>query len=222
MKSLLLIAFTFAIGFAIAQPRVVTFESDEGSREDQSGYEMNVFKISLFELAAGDFPIYYERVLSNSFSAEASLGLTFGDYTASIFSDYDSPFNYNIDAKYGFSFSLALRFYPIASLEDFYISPEFKFRNFNWSRDIDQYNPYPPYENVVTQTVDETRTYLMPRINLGYITFYDNNLSFDWHIGVGMNTPTESVFNYQTLQVQSEKLNTRPRFHFGFKIGYVF
>ncbi len=223
MRALLLIVFTISSGLAFAQPRVITFESEKNSSKEGKELEKNVVKVSIFELAAGDFPIYYERVLNDYFTAEVSAGVTFGDYYGSIFSDFSSsPFDNNVDARYGYSFSAAIRFYPIAALEDFYVSPELKFRKYNWSRDIEDYNVNYPYEPIILATFDEKRSYVMPRINLGYSFFYDNNLIFDWHFGVGMNTPTETMYDYNTKTVNTNKRNTRPRIHFGLKIGYVF
>ena len=221
MKTLLIITFTLLYSLAIAQPRVVTFESEQ-NEEKGTGTEVNVLKVSLFELASGDFPFYYERVLTNKISAEVSAGVTFGDYYGSIFSNSEiSPLESSVDAKYGFSLSAGLRFYPIEALEDFYISPEFKFRKYNWSREIDYFSDS-PNGGVIYETIDESRTYAMPRITLGYSYFYDYNIIVDWHFGVGMNTPTETIFNFDEHVVLKDKQNTRPRIHFGLKIGYLF
>lgn len=220
MKTLLFVTFTALCTLAYAQPRVITFDSDQKSEED-SELEKNVVKVSLFELASGDFPIYYERVLSDRFTAEVSAGITFGDYYGSLFSSSEiSPLESSVDAKYGYSFSAAIRFYPIEALDEFYISPEFKYRKYNWDRDVEAFIDGPPY--TIQETVSENRVYVMPRITFGYTYFYDYNLSLDWHVGVGMNTPTESIYDFEVNQVIQEKQNTRPRLHLGLKIGYIF
>lgn len=221
MKSLLLISFTILCSYSYSQePRVITFESEQEASDTL--LEKNVFKVSLFELISGDFPIYYERVLSNKFSVEASIGITFGDYIGGLTSDIGvNPLENDLDSKYGFSLSAAIRFYPIEVLEDFYIAPEFKFRKYKWDRDIETSNDNPPFKTT-TRTFSESRKYAIPRITIGYAFFYDNQLSFDYHLGIGMNTPTESIYRMDEDRVTTEKLNTRPRFHIGFKIGYVF
>lgn len=224
MKILLTLGFTLIFGLTFAQPRVITFGDDEESDDTESGFENNNIKISLFELASGDFPIYYERALSEKFSAEVSAGVTFGDYFGSLFAKSEiAPSDYNVDAKYGFSLSAAVRFYPFAVFEDFYIAAEYKHRKYNWNRDIEVFTPS---GSNAQKEVAESRVYAMPRINLGYSFFYDYNLTFDYHIGVGMNTPTETIYRIQPGDNQGalteEKQNTRPRLHLGFKIGYVF
>lgn len=225
MRTLLIIAFTAFYGLTYAQPKVVAFESDDKSVETKPLKELNVLKIGVFELLSGDFPIYYERVINDHFSAEVSLGATFGDYYGSIFIDSDySPLDENVDAEYGISFSAALRFYPIQTLKQFYISPEFKFRQYNWNRDIllNPGNEWDPGYQPVYHTASETRKYVMPRITLGYTFLYEYNLIFDWHVGIGMNTPTQEMYDTNYNQVREDKLNTRPRVHFGLKIGYIF
>lgn len=235
MKTLLLSIFLVICNISFAQPRVITFDSEQ--EKDEGGLEKNVVKLSLFELASGDLPIYYERVLSDMFSVEASVGVTFGDYIGSMFSDVNSsPFDESIDAKYGYSLSAAVRFYPIAVLEEFYVSPEFKFRKYNWDREVYYAATPPTFQNPnpehAIHMASESRSYVMPRITLGYAFFYDNNLIFDWQIGIGMNTPTKTAYQtkyddqYPNISIKGDieevKQKTRPRIHLGFKIGYVF
>jgi len=219
MKKLLL-PFALLIHIVVlAQPKVITFESDQD--EYEGVIERNVFKVSLFELASGDFPIYYERVLAGKLSVEGSAGVTFGDYFGTIFSDDDiSPLSDYVDSKLGYSLSLSLRFYPIEALEEFYISPEFKFRKYNWDREVENYLDEEPF--FFTEKVSESRIYNMPRVTFGYAFFYDTNLSFYYYLGIGMNTPKESIYDTELMKVQEEKRNTRPRIHIGLKIGYVF
>lgn len=219
MKILLLFSLIAVNLYVFAQPRVITFESEQKSKD--SKIEKNVFKVSLFELASGDFPIYYERVLGKKISIEGSAGITFGDYFGGLLSDnYYSPLSENVDSKYGYSLSISFRFYPIEALEEFYIAPEFKYRKYNWDREAEFFPDYEPFYDV--RNVSESRVYNMPRISFGYAFFYDTNLSFDYYLGIGMNTPTERLFDTELLKVQEEKRNTRPRVHFGLKIGYVF
>jgi len=217
-------------GFAYAQPKVVTFESEENSTEESTYSKRNLLKVGVVELFSGDFPIYYERVLTNHISAEIGLGITFGDFYSDVVNlgggdGGSSPLNTNVDARYGVSFSAALRFYPIEILEELYISTEFKFRKFNWGRQIDEiyYDPEdidPPVE--ISENVTESRTYSMPRVTLGYSYFYEENLIIDLHVGIGMNTSVDEIFDYQSKQVIKTERPTNPRVHAGVKISYVF
>ncbi|WP_146194247.1 hypothetical protein [Brumimicrobium oceani] len=221
MKTIIIIAFTVISAIAYAQPRVITFGAENETDGVENPVEKNVIKISIFEILTGDFPIYYERALNDYFSAEISAGLTFGDYYGELFGDNAfSPSDQSVDARYGYSFSAALRFYPIQSLEDFYIAPEFKYRKYNWERQVEAFTEEAPY--VIEADAEESRVYSMPRITMGYVYYYDYNIIFDFHVGIGMNTPTEELFDNEEFRVIETKRNTKPRIHFGFKIGYIF
>ena len=195
------------------EPRVITFDSEQ-EKNSNNNSEKNIIKISLFEIISGDFPLYYERVLSDKFSLEGSVGITFGDYIGGLFLDDFSSIDNSSNSNYGFSFSASLRFYPIEILEEFYIAPEFKYRKYNWER---EYSDMSGISNLYA----ENRTYAMPRINLGYSFFYDNQLIFDYYVGIGMNNITENRYDYETNNISESKLR-RPRVHIGLKIGYVF
>mgnify|MGYP001166151166 CR=1 FL=1 len=220
MKTTILIVFTVLCGFAYSQPRVITFEAEDEA-DKNTELEKNLIKISIFEIFSGDFPIYYERALNDYFSAEVSVGLTFGDYYGNVFGSSEiSPSATNVNARYGYSFSAALRFYPIEVLGDFYIAPEFKYRKYNWDREVETFIEDEPY--VIQVDAEESRVYSMPRITLGYNYYYDYNINFDFHVGIGMNTPTEEIYDQKAFKVLETRQNTQPRIHFGFKIAYLF
>ncbi|MCC5922740.1 MAG: hypothetical protein JJT77_03045 [Crocinitomicaceae bacterium] len=204
----LILSISLTNTIAQTEPKVITFKSDDSSNPNISKetLERNVFKLSIIEILAGDFPVYYERGLNNMFSLEFGLGATFGDFmndfSSLAFFDPDS----DIGIQYGLSYSLALRFYPIDLFEEFYVATEFKSRNFRWS--------YLDHQ--------ESRRYRMPRLSLGYAYFYDNNLVFDYFLGVGLNNMSESRYDFIEDAVVRKDFNPRPRLHAGFKIGYVF
>jgi hypothetical protein len=211
----LLILFLLAVSFIIAdksfsqtEPKVITFKADDASNPNKirETLQRNVFKLSILEILAGDFPVYYERGLNDMFSMEFGVGATFGDFMNDFgslaFFDPDSE----IGIQYGLSYSLALRFYPIDLFEEFYVAAEFKSRNYRWTYFDHQ----------------ESRRYRMPRLSLGYAYFYDNNLVFDYFLGVGLNNRSELRYSFIEDAVIQKDFNPRPRLHAGFKIGYVF
>lgn len=166
-------------------------------------------KISLFEYFSGDFALYYERAMGDKFGLEMSLGVTVFDFVGSLFDD----FLYDYDEKvfqYGLSYSLSLRFYPIELFEEFYIAPEYKYRKYRWT--------YQSYYG----DFQETKKHSLPRLNIGYSYFYDNNLLFDYFFGIGMNRETKERYDDYENDIITENLNPRPRFHIGFKVGYAF
>lgn len=205
---MLLIAFCSVNLKAQNEPRVVTFKSEE-TNKDNLNSEQNILKLSILEYFSGDFALYYERAVGDMFGLEMSLGVTVFDYVGSIFDD----FLYDYDEKifqYGLSYSLSLRFYPIDLFDEFYVAPEYKFRRYKWKREY------------FSGDVEESRKLSLPRLNIGYSYFYDNNLLFDYFVGIGLNNETRERFDVNDNQVFTEELNPRPRFHVGFKIGYAF
>lgn len=221
MKALLIICFTLLITLIQAQPRVITFGEDD--TETTTQMPKNLIKLSPFEYFAGDFSIYYERVLTEKITAEVGIGMTNADlYGLVKYIDLYSPFNSFVTPKMGFSFTAAIRFYPIEVLEGVYVAPEFKYRKHNWERRTyeDLYFFDEPSDS--DELVDENRTYTIPRITFGWAVLYDNNLSFDWSIGLGMNSAKENVFNEETMMMETRKRGTNPRLNLGLKIGFAF
>lgn len=190
------------------EPRVVTFKSEESSK-DNLNLEQNILKLSVLEYFSGDFALYYERALGDMFGLEMSLGVTVFDYVGSIFDDFLFGYDEKI-FQYGLSYSLSLRFYPIDLFDEFYIAPEYKFRRYKWKREYSSGDE------------EESRKISLPRLNIGYSYFYDNNLLFDYFVGIGLNNETREWYDVNVSQVVTEDLNPRPRFHIGFKIGYAF
>ncbi|PWH81385.1 DUF3575 domain-containing protein [Brumimicrobium oceani] len=221
MRALLFICFTLILTIVQAQPRVVTF-GEEGT-EPTNPAPKNLIKLNPFEFVAGDFSIYYERILTEKLTAEVGIGMTNADlYGLVNYIDLYSPFNNFVTPKMGFSFTAAIRFYPIEALEGIYVAPEFKYRKYNWERITydDLYFFDEPYDN--EQMVEEDRTYTIPRITFGWMILYDNNLSLDWSIGLGMNTAKENIYNEETMMMEVRKRGTNPRLNLGLKIAYAF
>ena len=220
MKPLLIIIFTLTVSFAFAQPRVVSFDSQQGKPDPRK--ETNILKLNVLEYFVKDYSLYYEKELTNKLSAEVGFGVTFGDFYWNFFKNTISSPSTTMsleNEKLGYSFSAAIRFYPVQALEKAYIAPEFKFREYNWDVTVMDYS------NSVNGTllkVDESRTYIIPRLTFGYVIFLFNNLSLDFNLGFGINLPKETTYNHDTYRLEKVTLKSRPRIHSGFKIGYVF
>lgn len=207
---LLLLATLSLYSRAQNEPRVITFKNEESIHQQEFKSTFNILKINIVEFIPGDFSLYYERGFGEMIGFEMGLGTTIYDYVSSFLNDHD-VYNSNIRFSYGLSYSFALRFYPIDLFEEFYIAPEYKFRKYNWERD---------YSNGTT--ANEMRKLSLPRINLGYAFFYDNNLLFDYFFGIGFANETRETYESSAGQVVKADMNPRPRFHMGIKIGYAF
>ncbi|WP_146194248.1 hypothetical protein [Brumimicrobium oceani] len=217
MKSILFIIFTLVVTLAQAQPRVVTFDSEQ--EESLPKEESNVIKFNLLELmSSGDYSLYYEKALLNVLSAEIGLGITSGDNWGDFGSD-TYFYNSKEENKIGFSFAAALRFYPSELFEDFYVSAEYKFRKYRWDREVMEFTSN--YSAVIS-SIDESRRHSIARLNFGYILFLTNQLSLDSHFGLGINMVQEIYYNNQSFILDEKKSGVKPRVNLGLKIGYLF
>jgi len=216
MRTLIILCFTFFVSISFAQPRVVTFGNEEENSINQSTRQ-NALKLNIFEFISGDFSLYYERKLHEKISVEAGLGMTYVDiYGLIAYADILSPFDILIQPRMGFSYKISGRFYPIETFERVYVSPELKFRKYVWDRQI--YQDFSPTQT----TVSEERTYFIPRLSIGYAVSYNNNLYFDWTLGIGINSVSEIRYENETLELNHIVRNSRPRLHLGLKVGYIF
>ncbi|MEM9050537.1 MAG: hypothetical protein AAGC47_00665 [Bacteroidota bacterium] len=71
----------------------------------------NALKIDPVQILFGDFRLYYERRITNHFSAEIGAGITRRNYTSGWFDDDLDNLGDNIDIKTGASFSFSVRRY---------------------------------------------------------------------------------------------------------------
>ena len=214
MKTILFFFLTLSTSIIFAQPRVITFGSNQD--ETESIDEIHSLKLHTLEFISADYSLYYELALTHKISTEVSIGMTFGDDWGNEASDhfYNSMY---VDPKLGYSFSVAIRFYPIEVFEEIYIAPEYKFRSYGWDNHGTLSGNLP-----VVDKQEETRTYSMPRIAFGYITYLFNNVTIDTHLGFGLNTKKERMYDQTIEEHQNYTIGPKPRIHGGFKIAYVF
>ena len=216
MKLLISISFILLFSIVQAQPRIISFDSEQ--EEAKPKEETNVIKLHPLEFLSNDYSLYYEKALLNILSAEIGLGFTYGDYWGEFSSDKDYYLSKS-DNKLGFSFAGSLRFYPFELFEDFYIAAEYKFRKYNWEREVEEYISI---NSIVTKQVDESRIHSMPRLTLGYVFYLTDQFSLDLHLGIGVNTIKEKFYNNTKSVVEEVYPGAKPRMNGGIKIGYLF
>ena len=229
MKQIYLTAlFLIIINSVFCQdgPKVVVF--NQSSSEEPLRTPPNLFKVSLFEILAGDISLYYERVLSERLSAEVGLGMTIDDYFAGIFSNsiYDDfYFDDDRTALMGYSFGLGLRYYPYSASDEFYFAPEFKYRYYHSEVNY-------PYTNNMGQvdyfTDENSKDFMNFRISVGYVYFFDDNIFVDYFAGIGVAkfkyTYYSSVYDPNTdsfdyTQITDGRIS--PRLTLGLKFGFA-
>jgi hypothetical protein len=202
------------------EPVIIDFSINaDGEVESSMSMDSATQSIGLTptEFIFGDFSLYYERVLSGRFTASIGIGVTRNDnFGGLIFGEDVTWANSDIENRIGPSFSLAFRFYTKKAFKGFYIGTELKYRSYTW---------YNTLLTVLTDELDQ-RSYIMPRLNLGYSILTRHKLCFDFFVGIGMahlsrheivrlGTPYEPNYTVENW--------TRfyPRINLGFKLAYA-
>lgn len=161
--------------------------------QEESGYRKFAVKFSPTQLAAGEFNFSYEQRLARLISMELEIGPTISQFGLNFGNqklwqgdlglwDFE-PISSNASAAAGFHVSLAPRFYPSSDenqMKGLYLSPVFKFRQYNYSNNGDSY------------MLDNARSSINQfifRFNMG-LQFWpgDGNFSIDMFFGLGLGT----------------------------------
>jgi len=213
-------------------PKVVVFNSPKQERVQTD--IKNVLKFSVLEAFSGDFSFYYERILSEKTSAEIGIGLTLSDYITSLYNSDINVFDNSYEALFGGSFSLGFRYYPLFASEEFYVSPEFKFKNYNNNRSYQTTTTTATGILIsTTETGKEKRSISVGRITFGYHYLVEHNIFLDFYGGFGIARVSQTNFQYVSDIdpitgaviggydfLSSSRL--APRIHIGLKIGIAF
>ncbi|MBI3134617.1 MAG: DUF3575 domain-containing protein [Bacteroidetes bacterium] len=219
MKKMLLAGFFFLTLASFAQdgPKVVVFNSSE-SKEPEYWSKYNLVKFNVFEAFAGDFGLYYERILNKNFSAEIGLGTTLSNYASMIWNDNFVINDESVEPLMGFSMLLGGRYYPFRAADEFYVAPEFKFKYYHNNK---------LYTDLMgmDQQLEESTKIGMGRLTFGYVYFFDDNIFVDYSAGFGIGKITTNSLDYDTTTGEPyahEKSTMAPRFHMGLKVGVAF
>lgn len=214
-------------------PKVVVFNSPQQERVQQDDSK-NILKFSVLEAFSGDFSFYYERVLTENISAEIGVGITLSDYITSLYNNDINVFDNSYEALFGQSLSLGLRYYPLFASEEFYVSPEFKFKVYNNNRTYETSSLSPTGITINSSiTGKEKRAISVGRITFGYHYLVEHNIFLDFYGGFGIAKISETNFNYvsEINPVTGENIGAydyiegsrlAPRIHLGLKVGIAF
>jgi hypothetical protein len=222
-------------------------EADKGQSEDvqvfdktddyeyfekkSSNNPKNIFKINPFDALDGSFPLFFERVLTNKFSAEIGIGVTttsesFTSIRKELFgSDFYEGFH---QGQTGTFLKLGVRYYAGKNddaPEGSYLALEYQTKNF-------QFDAYPyikdgsnfyraatgPYQDTKVTNTD------LIRVIFGYQSDNSSNFCWDPYIGIAMRKRTfdgwyEDESGKPILGSISE---TKPIFLIGAKLGIRF
>ena len=218
---LLLVLLITLSAFTQDEPKVVVFNSSKSTREATDF--KNLIKFGMLEPFSGSFSLYYERVLTDKFSAEIGLGLTIKDYLSIAFNDIGNLFSETSDeARLGPSFALGLRYYPSYIPEDFYVAAEFRYKRYLNDR---SYN-----DGVGDLIMTETNSSAIGRITFGYQFKVLENVFWDFYGGFGIGKVKQSTLDIENVYdpatgeyynvYSTEKYEgLKPKLHIGIKLG---
>jgi len=224
MKKMFFAGILFLSFNAVAQdgPKVVVFNSTT-SEQNEPGYwaKDNLIKFNIIEAFAGDFSFYYERLLTENFSAEIGMGPTVSNFVSSLWSGNNPSTDDTYEALMGYSFLLGARYYPYRAADEFYVAPEFKYRMYHNNRS---------YTDLLGEdrSMEESSKTALGRLTFGYVYFFDDNIFVDLSAGFGIGKITTTELSWQVNDlgfnepIEDVSSNLTPRFHLGLKLGVAF
>jgi hypothetical protein len=208
------------------------FGSTTDETQKENNYDKNAIKWNLGLLTRGVFLLNYERVITDQFSLEAGVGITYQDFLFGISSDMDmtnsSPINNqseNIQTiKPGFALEISPRFYPQDSyMEGFYFAPFARIRQYNaMVTDPKFYND----STRADQTIKGSQNLGHLSSDVGFMIGYQTdvsywyNITWDYYFGVSYRTNSfkDIKYNGNTLTL-IDKQNSIPTIIIGIKVG---
>lgn len=170
----------------------------------------------------GDFSVYYEYRLSNSFSAEAAAGVTYIDYIYEITQNegrFISKFGEAGSAKFysGFSGRFQFRWYPSkyeTPITGYYLAPEISTRNYKMDYLINT--------GLINEPHRLNRKYVDLRLQFGhqdadpYESFF-----WEWYISAGLRHFNEDYVSKSGLDAEFQHSDYwGPVIGAGLKIGF--
>lgn len=188
--------------------------------------ERNKISINPLNVLIGDYSIFYERMITDIFSIEASVGLTYTNYMRD-FSLFDSDYqnsNINSESQMGITYSIAPKLYlNDDDFEGTYISLYFRSRTYNSIASSTDYS------SVSLAPTEQYYRFNTGTFNFGHNYHLGNHVLLDCYVGVGLRFTTNNLIeesyssttgNTKYELVYSQK--TGPTGVCGMKVSYIF
>lgn len=178
----------------------------------------NAIKFDPVQVVFGDFKLYYERILSNRWSAEGGIGFTRRNYAAGWF-DYDlDNLGAHIDIETGGSYSLALRYYlrKDPELNGPYLSLSYGYREYR-----KKYRTLDDAGNLTGEALTDRRTFSTLALLIGVQPLsYSGNVFVDVQTGPALRfVDFQQVRAPDDLHPQKHHYHHIDRMNFGWEVG---
>jgi putative salt-induced outer membrane protein YdiY len=193
MKKVLLMSCFFTTLSIFAQRELIVIDRNAAPSKKSSSQEddflsekwvqhTNVYKFDAMRLIIGDIALSYERVIGQKTSLELELGPTLSNLGMNRFTlQDDNSINGSKNTSMGGFGSLAIRFYPLdgrPALNQFYISPKFKYRQYN-----EIFSPS------AASALDDRKGFSKQNIfsfNFGMQQWVAKQFALDYYVGIGI------------------------------------
>lgn len=234
MKNTTLILVLFAVGFAfsgMAQRDIVIIDKGYGSdravfkKEPRLNENTRIVKFSPLQMIVGEINLSYEFQTSKKGSVEFGAGPTISNIGFGGQSHIIDPWGGQTETSaFGFFASAAYKYYPLdatEALNRFYVSPELKYRLYNFGlNDLSQ--------NLEPTSGDETQVNFL--FNFGYQAWVSKSFSLDFFVGMGLGMEmvnsafADAVYDpatngYEYKWTESSSSEARYVFTMGMKVG---
>jgi hypothetical protein len=214
------------LGKSDSTKKVQVFDESDTKSIFDGKKEENLIKINPLLIFYGEIPIYYERLLTPTLSAEIGIGPTLSPGTLSeTFSDIVEEETEEYTSLMGLTLKTSVRFYPDGAKNfpyGLYLGPEFRFKSYNREFEV------PDGSQPNGGKLDIKSTYTDMSILGGYQNDIDNNFYIDYYLGVGIRSKKREFIDseYDNLgnrtYIIDAKKSQVPLLSLGFKLGVSF
>lgn len=197
------------------------FQASDTLDITQIKIDRNCVKWNMALLCRGVFTMSMERMLSQSVSVEAGVGVTYRDWifeTARELSNSDFSFGNDLNISLGPFISGSMRWYPKAGdLEGIYVSPFIRYRQYNINTAEGSLSSEPDVP-IGYKMNESGLLFGIQRMSLAW------DVTWEYYIGVGMSYSSFKQPGTDHLGAVSweHKKRKSPMFYVGYTIGLPF
>lgn len=204
--------------------RVFSPSASSSSSKSDNSYKWAV-KTDVISFITGEFPIIGEYRITEKFSVEGSVGLTYG-YLNSTFLESDelntvsnnTNFIESDNAKMGTSFRASIKYFPSSdydAIEGWYFGIQLMSKTTN--------RGYAENQSSYSITGKDTKVKTGIAIIIGKQVFSDSNIIIDSYFGGGIASTKHTFYSYDyqnEVAVENENTVSQPNILFGLRIGF--
>lgn len=181
--------------------------SSFSAKKDKVAYT-RLIKINPILFLNGDMPIYFEQKLSDIFTFELGVGITYYDYLGSTYSLFEQNydvFDYDIYPNFGYSFRTNIKYYPSFILDEWYFGVGYQYKKY-----------FAELQSIDTgDWFNEEKTINDIRLMVGYIYYFNDKVFADLYGTMGIRKRNTTLTGSPALKSQI------PNVGFGVKIGFA-